>query len=552
MHSFRPLLRLLRSQWVLISLGAVLGLITVLAAIGLLALAGWLICAAAFAGLSTATASAFNYFLPAAGIRYFSIIRIIGRYGERVTTHEATFRVLANLRVWFYNCLEPLAPAHLLRHRSGDVLNRYVSDIDALDNVLLRVISPFVIAMTVIVLVGVVLSFFNVQLAWQLFAVLMIATVVIPCALYTISKKSSQRLIVTTSQLRTHLVETLQSLADVLLMNGASCSLKQLQRHQNALIHTQRRMAFFKGFSMALIGLMTSLAVWLALVVGIPLVQHNQLSGASLGLIVLLLFAAFEAIVPLPIAFQYLGETQCAAERIQQLAEQQPAVIFPKRFSKNIDRPDIVFDQVCFRYHDNAPWVLSDFNCSIPFGEKLALVGPTGCGKTTVMHLLARCWDPTAGAILLGGHDVKQFSEPALRQSMTLISQRPHMFNASVRDNLLIANPNATDEQLFAALKQVQLSELITSLPDGLNSLMGEFGRQFSGGQIRRIAIARAILHDAPIVVLDEPMEGLDSPTAALIWQTLTALFDQRTVIMATHQLQPLDSSLWRIISLNG
>lgn len=526
---------LMRSQWVLIFLGFVLSLITVLASIGLLSLSGYLICGAAFSGVTLIRAWTFNYMLPSAGIRFFALIRIASRYGDRLFSHNATFRILSSLRLWLYQKIEPLAPALFLKYRSSDVLNRFVNDIDALDHLYLRVLSPLLCAVFVTVAMWFLLKNFDVRIAENTVLVMLATMLLLPLILVKFSKNAGKDIIKGTARLRGLWIDAQQTMANLLLFNARSRQLDQVSHAQKDLILSQKKIAQCSGLGVAMVGVALSVSIFLALYFGIPLINHHHFNGAYFGFIILAIMAAYEAIVPLPIAFQYLGKTEQAATRLLDIAREKPAIVFVEKPTAP-ENYDIEIRRVSFRYQNQVIDSLRNIQLNISHGDKVVIQGPTGSGKTTLIHLLTRFWDPTNGEIFLGGVDLRHISEADLRTSISLVEQSPHIFNATVKENLCIANPQADESQLWSVLELVGLSEIVVRQDKKLDSMMGEFGRLFSGGQIRRFAIARAILHDAPIIILDEPTEGLDFESANVMMQNMMSLWNDKTVIIISHQ----------------
>ncbi|ALB22059.1 Putative multidrug export ATP-binding/permease protein [Piscirickettsia salmonis] len=537
-----PFLQPIVAHWRSMSLGLLLGLLTVIAGVGLLSLSGWLISVSAGAGLAMATALAFNYYLPGGAVRAFSLIRILGRYGERVVTHEATLRILTTLRVWFYQKIEPLAPAGLLTSRSGDLLSRIISDIDTLDEAYLRVVGPFLIAVLLSIILLFFLHFFSIEIAWCVFLLMVLSGFCVPLLALRLGHATGGSLVTELAQLRIHCIDSTQGLMELLSFGHERRAFAQLQTRQGRLLRLQARMNQIDALSQALILLFTGLALWLALYLGAQLVLAQQLNGVNLALIAFAVLAAFEVIMPLPLAFQYLGRTGKAISRLLNLAEQQPVVLFTQdgiNTNKLLDSSgnySIEFDQVNFAYPGRET-IFNNFNLCIHQGEKVAIVGSTGAGKTTLIQLLTRVFDADSGMIKVGDNNLKDFSEPALRRLMGVVSQRSYLFNMSVRDNLLLAKPTASDKELNQVLKTVQLFDVVQRLPEGLDTWVGEHGSRFSGGQIRRIAVARALLADHPIILLDEPTEGLDPLTADEFMKNLITLMAGRTVLLITHRL---------------
>jgi len=535
-----PFVKLMRCHLKRMALGTGLGLLAVVSAVGLLALSGWFICAAAAAGLSAAGAQLFNFFHPSIGVRLFAIGRTLARYAERVVAHDATFRILQSLRSWFYIHLEPLAPARLMMFRSGDILNRIVADIDALDNLYLRVLSPSLIALITAFLTAGFLWMFDPLIALSTLAFLLIAGFGVPAAALRFGAVRGRRLADCLSDLRIRIVDGLQGLPELLVFGAASRHLERVAQSSRKLIQIQLYMSHIRGVSAALTTLLAGLAVLTALLLAVRLVNAGLLVGAGLALATLAVMGAFEAVIPLPAAYQYLGRTRQAGRRLLEIVHTQPQVVFPEQSAAVVQAPGIEFENVSFRYHAKAPWILEAVAFKISAGRRVAVIGETGAGKSTLVQLLVRFWNPVAGRIRLADEDIRNYSEPDLRRLISVVSQQPHMFNASLKDNLLLARPGAADDDLWAALDSVQLSDFVNALPEGLETWIGEAGRLLSGGQARRLAVARALLHDAPVWVLDEPTEGLDPITERKLMQALKAQTDGRTLLLITHRLVDL------------
>ncbi len=539
MNTFKTLLPFIRRLWphfFHVLMGILAGVAALMAAVGLLALAGWFLTATALAGLTAGTAQAFNFFFPGIGLRLFAFTRIAARYGERVLAHDATLRILKTLRVWFYERLEPLAPAGLARYRSGDMLNRLVADIDTLDQLYIRVLGPVVAALVMVGGLGVFLSLFDRILAVTAGGVLLGAVVLVPGGASVAALNTGRRLTTATGRLRTTIVDGLQGLTDLIVCGAIPAHLKQLAQQQQDLLRLQRRLSHIRGLSSALITLLAGAAVWAGLYIGIILVETGALPGAFLACLVLGIWAAFEAAFPLAHAFQHLGRIHQAAERILEVTRQTPAVVFPEVSAGPLPHVAIDLCRVCFRYHSDAPPVLSNLNLHLAQGSRIALAGATGCGKSTLVHLLTRVWNPDSGDIRIGGRRLQDLTEDELRRTITVISQQSHIFNGSLAHNLRVARPEATAPEMQQALEAAQLADFLQSLPKGLNTWVGEKGQRLSGGQARRLALARAVLHNAPIWILDEPTEGLDQFTATAVTRSLLQCAANRTVLFITHR----------------
>lgn len=535
------------SQPNMVFLGCLLAILTLFAGIALLSLSGWFISATAFAGLSAASAWTFNYYLPGAGVRVFSVLRIIARYGERVVTHDITFKMLSTLRVSLYRILEPLAPAHLLRYHSGELLNRMVSDVDTLDQLYVRIFVPIISAVVIMGLIDIYLRYFSISLANIICGMLLLSFILIPLIVAGLGKKTGEKQLVCNAHLRTQLVEGVQSLGELILLGQWKNHLEKISHRSKTLIKMQFNMACIQGFSQALLLILSGLTIVWVIYMATPLIRQHHLNGANLALIILAALAAFEAILPINLGAQYWGKITLAAKRLNALSAITPAILFPEKSVRLPEKYDISFHHISFSYMTDLSrrQALREFSLHIPQGEHLVLTGASGAGKSTIVHLLARFFDPQQGDICIGSIPIGTLAEQDLRSLMTLITQRPHLFSATLRDNLLLANPNAEDKTLIRALDQVQLSEWFSHLEHGLNTWVGEGGIQLSGGQLRRLAVARALLHDTPIWLLDEPTEGLDQDTAIAFWNALIPLMIGKTVIIIIHQIEQLPKN-WK------
>ena len=548
MRALLPYLALYKRHKWLLSLGVVLALITLLASIGLLTLSGWFLSASAVVGF--AGAYTFNYMLPAAGVRGAAIIRTAGRYFERLVSHDATFRVLQHLRVFTFSKLLPLSPAGLARFRQGELLNRMVADVDTLDHLYLRVISPLVGALVVILVVTAGLSLLDVGLALTLGGIMLATLLVLPPLFYRAGKPTGEQLTSLRGQYRQQLTGWLQGQAELTIFNASQRYRKQMEQTELNWHDAQRRQSELTALSQALMLLIGGVAVVSMLWLAAGGVGSNSQPGALIALFVFCALAAFEALAPVTGAFQHLGQVIASALRISQIIEQKPEVTFPEQAVARPQQVSLTLDRVSFAYPQQAQPALNNLSLNIAAGKHIALLGRTGCGKSTLLQLLTRAWDPQQGEILLNGMPLTQFDEQTLRQTISLVPQRVHLFSATLRDNLLLAKPDASDEALSEVLRRTGLEKLLEDA--GLNSWLGEGGRQLSGGELRRLGIARALLHDAPLMMLDEPTEGLDATTESQVLELLADVMRHKTLLMVTHRLRGLARFNQIIVMDNG
>lgn len=536
MRALLPYLALYRRHKWRLSIGILLAIITLLASIGLLTLSGWFLSASAVIGLSGVY---FNYMLPAAGVRAGAIIRTVGRYCERLVSHDATFRVLEHLRVTTFKKLIPLSPAGLARFRQGELLNRMVADVDTLDHLYLRVISPLVGAFVVIVVVTLGLSLLDAEIALTLGGILLATLVLLPPLFYRAGRPSGEKVTVQRGHYRQQLTAWLQGHAELTIFGAADRARAQLDSSEQRWQEAQYHQASLSALSQALMLLISGIAVIAMLWMASAGVGSHEVPGALIALFVFCSLAAFEALAPVTAAFQHLGQVIASALRVSQITEQQASVVFPETRIEKQHHAALDIHQLSFTYPGQPQAVLQDINLSVSSGQHIAILGSTGCGKSTLLQLLTRAWDSQPGAITLNGMSLNAFDESTLRATTSIVPQRVHLFSATLRDNLLLAAPQATDAQLNVSLERVGLEKLLQD--DGLNSWLGEGGRQLSGGELRRLAIARALLHNGPLMLLDEPTEGLDAETEHQMLSLLEEVTADKTVLMVTHRLRGLN-----------
>lgn len=532
------LLKLVRPWWGWMLLGAFLSLLTIIANISLMALSGWFIATMAIAGV---TGASINYFTPSAGIRAFAIIRTASRYGERLVTHEATFRLLATLRTWFYEHLEPLAPAVLQNYRSGDLLSRIRADIDSLENFYLRILAPLMVAAITSLAIVLFLLQYSSLLALVELALLMIAGIATPLLVNQLAHQASSRKVETTSELRSAVIDSTQGMSELLIYGAATAQAERVNALSEQLLADQQYLAKLNGGTQSILGLCANLSMWLMLIVAIPMVTTGKLAPANLPMLALFALASFEAILPLPLAFQTLPGTLAAARRLFDIVDSKPAVQEPASPVAIAERFDIEIDNLSLYYPNSEQPALEAINLTIPQGSHIAIVGASGSGKSTLINALMRFWPLSGGEIRLGGVDITQLNGENLRGQFAVAAQQSTLFNSTIRRNLLLANRDASNEALVEVCKIAQIHEFVETLPEGYDTWIGEAGHKLSGGQMRRLGIARALLKSAPVLILDEPGEGLDSVTEQKMLTAIRESAKDRTVILITHHLVGLD-----------
>ncbi|HEX4208320.1 MAG TPA: thiol reductant ABC exporter subunit CydC [Ktedonobacteraceae bacterium] len=542
-HTFLRLLKLAYPIKGRMAFAAVLGFATVVCGVGLLAVSAYLISAAALhpsiAVLSVAII----------GVRFFGLSRGIFRYFERLVSHNATFRLLSRLRVWLYEALEPLAPARLTQvvrgggagYRSGDLLSRIVSDIDTLQNMYLRVLAPPVVAVLVALGMWWLLGAYAPLLALTFLVLFLLTAAGLPLLALVLNNTTGQRLVRVKAEMNAQVVDSVQGMADSVAFGAERVQSTRIQDLNAELTRLQMRLARMGGVQNALTSFFTNITAWLLLVLAIPLVRSGQLNGVYLALLVLAALSSFEAVSSLPAAFQQLGATLEAARRLFEIVDAQPLVKDQANPALLPECYDLQVQHVSFRYQPDEPLVLRDLTFEVPQGRCIALVGASGAGKSTIANLLLRFWEYQDGHILLAGRELRDYRQDDVHKLMSVVSQDTHLFNTSIRENIRIARSEASDEEVEHAAQLAQIHTFIQGLPHGYATSVGEQGLLLSGGERQRIAIARAILQNAPILILDEATANLDALTEREVMRSLHTLMQDRTTIMITHHLVDMD-----------
>lgn len=519
--------------WILIS--TMTGFSTVAAGVGLLGTSAYLIASAAFhpsiAELSVAVV----------GVRFLGISRGVFRYLDRLVSHHVNFRLLSILRIWFYDCLKLLAPARLIHYQRGDLLSRAIGDIDTLDQFYVRAVSPVISAIFATVGFSMLVGSWNVRLGWILAAGLSVTSFVLPALVYIFSRGPAKQLVDQRAILSQTMLDTLRGAAEMMVFQQQEEELTQINRVSLQTNRAQVGLAHSQGLSNGMNAVLTQGTVALMLLVGIPLVRTGELDGIMLAVIVLITMASFEISIPIAQAAQFWESSLQAARRLFEMADQQPAIIEPVIPVSVPEKPNILIRNLSFQYHGNLPLAADHLNIDIPYGRKIALVGENGSGKTTILNLLMRFWDCQPGEILIDGIPVQEFSPKELRQRIGYVSPGGAIFQTTLRQNLLLANPGALDADLLRVLDSVQLGEWVQTLPDGLDTWLGASGLTISGGQLQRIQLARGLLMDAPIYLLDEPTTHLDVETENRLISLFRSIFQNRSLVWVTHRLVGLD-----------
>ena len=521
-------------RWQL-ALAILLGCIMVASNMALLGIAAYLIAAAALAPLLVTLT------LPIYIVRFMGVSRAASRYTERLVSHDVTFRILARLRTWFYSRLEPLAPAQLQGYRSGDMLARLVIDIEELQNVYLRVVSPLIVALVIGMLTFIVFAIFSPVLAWVAVAFLAATGLGVPLLSGKLARGLGKRQLALRAEQKAQIVDGIQGVQDILACGRALDQQQKVAALDRGLKQVQQRMALITGLQQSLNDLLMNLAMWTILILAIPLAATKTINGVYLAFLALVILASFEAVQPLSQAMQFLGHSVAAGERLFGVIDTAPQVVECAAPLPTPSGQTLEFDHLHFAYQPAEGEVLDGVTFTVRPGSQVALVGPSGSGKSTLARLAVRFWDPTSGTMRLDGQDIRKYALDDLRSLIGLVDQDTYLFNNTVRANLLLARPNATDSELELVLEQAQLTGFIRQLPNGLETWVGEQGLRLSGGERQRLAIARALLKNAPLLILDEATANLDPLTEQAVLDALDLLVQGRTTLLITHRLVAME-----------
>ena len=531
-------------------LGAALAALTLLAGIGLLSLSGWFITAASVAGLA-GVGRGFNYLFASGGVRAFALSRTGARYAERMVTHEATFRVLSRLRLWVFDIAAPLAPGRLSEMRSGDVLSRVTQDVDSLDNLYLRLVTPVFAAGVAALFAGIVLAVFAPAALPGVLGVFILASVVLPLMAAKAGRAPGEISATASSDARAEAGDLAAGLAELKAYGADARIIERLDAASLRWIGAQRQVAQLGLFNAAIL----SLAAPASFVVGVGLAT---LSGAPAPLAALagfIAFALFEAAAPLVQAAEQYGRTTASARRLRALSEMAPAAQDPDKAAALPDGWEVRASDLTFTYPGKQTPALDTVSLTLSEGARLALVGASGSGKSTLIKLLMRFYAAQSGTLSLGGTALSDLSATDIRTRFALVDQRAELLSTTVRANLRLADPDASEDQIWAALEQARAADFVRNMPDQLTTWIGEQGGLVSGGQARRLALARAFLKGAPVLLLDEPTEGLDEETEADFLDALDRWLDEdkrRSVLIVTHRAALLERAREAVVLEDG
>jgi ATP-binding cassette subfamily C protein CydC len=473
-------------------------------------------------------------------VRFFGLARPLARYADRLWSHDLALRGLARVRARFYAAVEPLAPAGLQEFRRGDLTSRMIDDVDSLQGLYLRGLGPPLVALAAgAVCVGTAWAFLPAAGA-VLAAGLVLGGVGAPAVAGWVSRTASRRQAAARGELTAEIVELLRAAPELAVYGAEALTLERVAEADRELDRLARRDAFVGGLAEGLSILVAGLTVVGVLAVCVTAHDAGNLDRVLVAMLALLAVASFEAVSGLPSAARELVGALASGRRVLELVDRTPTLVDP---ALPLDPPResaVALEGVTARYAPTAPAVLAGFDLRLEPGRRVALVGPSGAGKTTVTNLLLRFLDPGEGRATLAGNDLREYRQQDVRATFALAGQEAHVFDSTIRANLLLARPDAAEDDLRLALRRAHLDHWVATLPEGLETPVGEDGGKLSGGQRQRLTLARALLSDAPVLVLDEPTAHLDPETAEAVVADAFDAAGDRSVLLITHRSEGL------------
>ena len=536
MQTVRRLLGLAHVAPWRVGLTVLLGVLAVAFGVGLMTAAGYLISRAA------EHPPILSLTVTIVLVRFFGLARPLVRYLERLAGHDLALRSLAHIRTTFYRRLEPLAPAGLESYRSGELLGRMVADVDSLQGLYLRGLGPPIVALAVGSLCVGLAASVDPAAGLVLAAGLVASGLAVPVLAGRLTRRAGSRQVTARADLTSRLVEGLRGAPELVVYGRETDTLAGIRRVDAELARLGRRDALVAGLADALGVIVAGLTVAGVLAVAVAAHDSGALDRVLVATLALLALASFEAVTPLPAAARELSATLAAGRRVLDVTDRAPAVRDP---AAPLPAPPpaaaVALEGVTARYATGEHAALERFDLRLDPGRRVALVGPSGAGKTTVANLLFRFLDPEEGAVTIAGRDAREYRQEDVRGIFALAGQDAHLFNTTIRENLRLARPAASDTELRKALERARIDEWVGTLPDGLDTRVGEMGGALSGGQQQRLVLARALLADRPVLVLDEPTAHLDAVTAERLMDDVLAATSGQTILLITHRPEGLD-----------
>ncbi|MCL1816202.1 MAG: thiol reductant ABC exporter subunit CydC, partial [Clostridiales bacterium] len=521
------MLDLCRPYAALISGSCLLSASAIVANIALLGFSSLLICCASL------SPPLLDLMLIIVAVRFFGISRAVLRYIERYISHDITLRILAKLRLWYYEQMEKLSYVSLQKLGLGRVFKHIIGDVDTLKFFYLRVLTVPLIAFIVWAAASIFLSMYSWKLVCLLSVFFVSGGIICPCLLRFALTRRRQGFSALRQDYSEALYDYINGLADRQIYDDKKECLQKIEKQGHNLANERYYIGIWEGFASTLTSFLANLALFAALAIMITQVAQGISNGLVLASIVWVIWAAFEALQPVTTMMEYLNQSRAALKGMEEAATRPQE---PPRLGKAMLMAEngLVVEHLCFSYADDKP-LLEDISFRLAPGSKTALLGNSGAGKTTLLNLLSGFLPYEKGRILNGETELNEVSATYLRQHIGYLEQKPYFFHASIRENIILAKKDTTEQELLSVLKKARLDEFINNLPMGLDTLVGENGYKLSAGQRQRLALARLFLQDAPLVILDEPTQSLDKENRASLFATLCEWWADKTVLYVTH-----------------
>jgi ATP-binding cassette subfamily C protein CydC len=529
-----------------LSLALLLSSIALASGIALLGTSGWFITATALTTLGLG----FNLFVPSALVRAFSFIRILARYGERMVGHNATLRLLSDLRGWLFTALFPRLPLADRSMRHGDLVSRLTADIDALDVAFLVAIGPMLGALLMGGVVTGVLVFFLPSAAAIFGLSIAGAVLVVPALLILAARKGGREVVRAAADTRIVAYDAIGGHADLTILGVLGTATARFSDLARQLSERRLTLALMTGIASAGVQVLAAVALIGTLWFGLVALEAGTLDPAVLVGLVLAVIGSFEATAVIVRSVGKSAAALAAAERLNDVVALPPAIVEPTNPLPFPKDQGIRLNDVHFSYDASAP-VLNGVSLDIAPGERVAITGPSGGGKSTLLQLLLRLQEPQCGEIRVGRVPLHDITSAEVHAHMALLSQDSTVFIDTIRNNLRIARPLASDDDIRTALAAARLDTFVATLPEGLDTVLGESGRTLSAGQMRRLCLARTLLSDAPIILLDEPTNALDRANEVAFFETLAEATKGKTVILVTHAAIP-EGTVDRVLEMRN
>lgn len=520
----------------------VFGFIAGISSVGLFAASGYLISKAA---LETPL---YALIVLTSTVKLLGFIKAGAKYGERLVSHRATFTILSNLRVRFFEKMEPLVPQVFRKYKSGDLLARVVGDVESLQNFFLRVFYPPIVLLLVFISTIFFTSFYSWKIASILLIGYLLTTIGIPYLFSIRQLKIMHRVRAERGNVSTEITEYIYGFRDLKIFQQLDAKKQAVLKQSNRYIEVQKQENMNKVFNQSVTGFITFVTSWIVLIVGALLVSIGELEGIFLAMLVMISLTVFEPIAPMGVFPIYYQESQTATKRLDQVVHDSDMKMEDgaERIASSNMAPALTLNQIQFNYEPNWRETLMDVSVSIPSGSKTAIVGASGSGKSTLLQLIMKLQAPDSGVIHWNDQQYIDLKAEEIWKHVKVVLQENHFFYGTIRENLLIANDQATDQALLEVMQLVLLQHF------SLDDHVSERGQNLSGGEKQRLAIARAMLKKGKLWVLDEPTSSLDAKTEKIIFDELYRLAEDDTFILVSHRMKGLEKMDQIIVMEHG